>query len=58
MKFASIKKLELHYFFYDIDSHSMDANLRNACEKELLALFAECASILGVNYKIESEAFT
>jgi len=50
------RKLELHYFFSD-DSHSMDAVVRNECEKELLALFHECSVILGIDFKVESEAF-
>lgn len=51
-----VRKLELHYFFDD-RSHTMDAVIRNECEKELLALFYECSSILGVGLKVESEAF-
>ena len=57
MEFEIGQKLELHYFFTD-NSHSMDAIVRNECEKELLALFRECSVILGVDFKIESEAFS
>jgi len=57
MEFEISQKLELHYFFTD-NSHSMDATVRNECEKELLALFRECSIILGVDFKIESEAFS
>lgn len=49
-------KLELHYSFND-DSHSMDAQLRNDCEAELLILFYEIADIFGIEVSIESEAF-
>jgi len=49
-------KLELHYYFPD-DSHSIDANIRNKCEAELLALFAEASDILGIKVSFESEAF-
>lgn len=51
-----VRKLQLHYFFDD-KSHAMDAVVRNECEKELLALFYECSSILGIGLKVESEAF-
>ncbi|MCW8965781.1 MAG: hypothetical protein OQK82_03710 [Candidatus Pacearchaeota archaeon] len=57
METAFGRKLELHYFFVD-DSHSMDAVVRNECEKELLALFHECSIILGIDFKVESEAFS
>lgn len=48
--------LELHYRFLD-NSHSIDAIVRNKCEAELLALFSEAASILGITVVFESEAF-
>lgn len=49
-------KLELHYFFSD-KSHSMNAVLRNECEKELLKIFNEVAFSFDLDIIIESEAF-
>jgi hypothetical protein len=49
------KKLELHYFFND-NSHSLDAIIRNKCEYELLAIIKEVSSILNIELDIESEA--
>jgi len=40
-------KLELHYCFTD-DDHTMDAIIRNSCERELLAIVNEIASLLEV----------
>ncbi len=48
-------KLELHYCFTD-DDHTMDAIIRNSCERELLAIVNEIASLLEVNITIETEA--
>ncbi|MDD3576632.1 MAG: hypothetical protein PHT38_07080 [Halothiobacillus sp.] len=49
------QKFELHYYFGD-DTHTMNALVRNECERELLALFKECSYILGIECSIESEA--
>lgn len=57
MESRCLQKFELHYFFSD-DSHSMDALVRNDCERELLALFKECSEILGIKCNVESEAFS
>lgn len=49
-------KLELHYFFGD-DTHSMNAIVRNDCERELLLIFKEIVCSLEIEVSIESEAF-
>jgi len=51
------QKLELHYYLGD-ESHVMDAVVRNEAERELLALFRECLSLLGFEYSIEAEALS
>lgn len=51
-------RLELHYYFKDSDSHSMDAIVRNECEKELLIIYKHVIEILDLDIKFESEAFT
>ncbi len=51
------EKIELHYYFDD-DSHSMDAFIRNKCEAELLGLIKEIADELGItSLELESEAY-
>jgi len=50
------KKLELHYSFTD-NSHKMDALIRNNCERELLAIVNEIASLLDVDINIETESY-
>lgn len=47
-------KIELHYFFND-ESHSMDAGIRLKCETELLSLVREIANYLEVEISIETE---
>ena len=47
--------LQIHYYFTD-ESHSIDAFVRNAMEKDLLNLMKEIANILDVNINIDSEA--
>lgn len=47
--------IELHYYLAG-GTHSMDAVLRNRCEAELLAIFQEVASVLGVPCQIEAQA--
>lgn len=49
-------KLELHYYFRD-NSHSMDAFIRNQCEKELLYIYKEVLSLFDIDAEVESEAF-
>lgn len=50
------QKLELHYYFND-NSHSMNAVVRNECEKEILLIFKELITSLEIDVDIESEAF-
>lgn len=50
-------KLEIHYYFND-ESHTLDAHLRNKCEAELLAIITEIAQELGIALTIDSEAYT
>ena len=49
-------RLELHYYFND-ESHSMDAIVRNKCEAELLAIIYEASVILGFEIKVDAEVF-
>ena len=51
----SAEKLELHYFFDD-ESHFMDAFIRNKCEADLLAIAKEVAEQLGIHIELDSEA--
>ncbi|MBU2896675.1 hypothetical protein [Vibrio hepatarius] len=48
-------KFQFHYYFND-DSHSMDAMVRNQCEIEILSILYEIANLLDAPIKIESEA--
>lgn len=45
--------IELHYWFED-DTHTIDAVVQNRCESELLALFKEIASPLNAPMSIET----
>src|SRR5258708_33154822 len=45
--------LEIHYWFSD-DSHSMNANVYNRCEHELLAVIKEVARLFSVEVYIET----
>lgn len=47
-------KLELHYFFND-NSHQIDALVRNKCEAELLAIAYEAAVALEISLNINSD---
>jgi len=51
------KKLELHYYLNN-ESHSMDAFIRNECEKEILIILKEIITNLNISIEIESEAYT
>lgn len=53
---VSAEKLELHYYF-DNTSHAMDAFVRNKCEAEVLALFQEIASTVGIHIVVETVAY-
>lgn len=46
---------ELHYFLRD-GSHSMDAVVRNKCEREILAVFFEVAAQIGADISLETFA--
>lgn len=49
-------RLELHYFLRD-ESHAMNALVRNKCEAEALAAFAQIAQLLGLTAELESSAY-
>jgi hypothetical protein len=49
-------KLELHYFFDD-DTHTIDASVRNKCEAEILKIVKEIAIQLGSDITVETEAY-
>lgn len=46
----------LHYYFSD-DLHSMDAFVRNKCEREILAIFEEVGKSFHISFSIESVAY-
>jgi len=52
---ANAEAIELHYYLSG-SAHSMDAFLRNRCEAELLAIFQEVATNLGIDVQIEAQA--
>lgn len=56
MELTQNSKLEIHYYFND-NSHSMDALVRNDCERELLLIYKQIISELGLEIKIETEAY-
>jgi hypothetical protein len=49
------QRLEIHYYFKD-ETHSMDATIRNECERELLMLYKHLMSQLSFECKIETAA--
>ncbi|TLD85082.1 hypothetical protein LS70_000565 [Helicobacter sp. MIT 11-5569] len=49
------QNLQIHYYFND-ESHSMNAHIRNAMEKELLSFISELGTLLNLEIKIESKA--
>lgn len=51
---TNTSKLQLHYFFND-KTHSIDANLRNDCEREILRLFSEVTRTFKFDVTIEAE---
>lgn len=46
-------RLEFHYYFKD-KSHSIDSILRNECEKEIILIYKEIASTLGLQLNLET----
>jgi len=46
--------LEIHYWFDD-DSHSMDATIQNRCEYEILGILNELSNLLSAEIRIETE---
>lgn len=53
---AQIMKVALHYYFDD-DSHLMDAVVRHRCEGEILKIIGEISSALHVQFNPETEAY-
>ncbi|MEA5098919.1 MAG: hypothetical protein VB011_00170 [Bacteroidales bacterium] len=51
----SANSIELHYWFDD-DSHSMDAVIRNSCEREFLAMIKTFSEELNIQIKVDVEA--
>lgn len=50
---SSANLFELHYYF-NKDSHLIDASLRNRCEGEVLAILNEAASIFSIDISLYS----
>lgn len=48
------QNFQIHYYFDD-NSHSMNAFVRNAMEKELLNLISEVGKTLNIDMQIDSE---
>ncbi|WP_216688438.1 hypothetical protein [Hymenobacter siberiensis] len=46
--------LQVHYFFDD-DSHSMDANVLNKCDYEVLSIIKELANVFSIDIIVETE---
>ena len=51
------EKLQIHYYFND-NTHKMNAFVRNKAEKDLLDSFKQASEILDIVLKVESEAHT
>jgi len=51
------EKLQIHYYFND-NTHKMNAFVRNKAEKDLLDSFKQASEILNIELKVESEAHT
>lgn len=49
-------KVEFHYYFND-DSHQMDAVVRHRCEGEILKIIGEISQILNIQFKPQTEAY-
>lgn len=49
-----VDTLEIHYYFQD-DSHSMDAIVKNNCERELLYIIKEISKLKNTEIIIETE---
>jgi len=56
LNLKNANRLELHYYFND-DSHEIDALVRNKCESELLAIIIEVAAILDIDSQLISEVY-
>lgn len=54
MDISNTETLELHYFFND-DSHSIDAIIRHKCETEILEFIKEIADYFEVELSISTE---
>lgn len=53
----SPQKLEFHYYFND-ESHTIDAVVRHKCETEILSLISEVANYLDLNITVEVEPYS
>jgi len=51
------EKLLIHYYFND-NTHKMNAFIRNKAEKDLLDSFKQVSEVLNIELKVESEAYT
>lgn len=56
MTLIDINTLELHYWFND-ESHTMNAVVQNKCEHEFLGILKEIANTFEVEIIIETEPF-
>ena len=48
-------KLEFHYSFGNDDTHTLNAYIRNACEKEFLGIVKTLSTELGIHVDVETE---
>jgi hypothetical protein len=56
METVNIEKFEFHYFFQD-DSHEIDAVVRHKCETEILSFLNEIANQFKVEIYVEVEPY-
>jgi hypothetical protein len=49
-------KLQIHYYFND-ESHNMDAHVRHKCEGALLSIVKQISGILEIELKVETEPY-
>lgn len=55
---GNVDAFELHYYFDDDKIHSIEANLRNENEKDLLLLIRSIANTFDIDVEIETYALT
>lgn len=53
---GNTNKLEIHYYFDDVNKHSMDAMIKNKADLDVLLIVKELGELLNIEFEVQTQA--